>query len=136
MHTPTTAYITKPPYPHVYKWAIFREWHYEWLKPWAHYIPLSLKGDEWLEAVRWFDEDELGKKEAERVAVMSQDWANKVLRREDMEVWLYRLLLEYVLFFFALFSRLSSQHHSLHFIGNIAQKLTKLFQNKQIRPSH
>ncbi|KAM7196025.1 hypothetical protein V8F20_007219 [Naviculisporaceae sp. PSN 640] len=79
----------------VFKWAIFREWHYEWLKPWAHYIPLSLKGDEWLEAVRWFDQDELGKKEAERVAIMSQDWANKVVRKEDMVVWFFRLLLEY-----------------------------------------
>ncbi|KAM7223880.1 hypothetical protein V8F06_000896 [Rhypophila decipiens] len=79
----------------VFKWAIFREWHYEWLRPWAHYIPLSVRGDEWLEAVRWFDEDELGKKEAERVAVVSQDWSNKVVRKEDMEVWFFRLLLEY-----------------------------------------
>lgn len=103
----------------VYKWAIFREWHYEWLKPWAHYIPLSLKGDEWLEAVRWFNEDELGKKEAERVAVMSQDWANKVVRHEDMEVWFYRLLLEYVASFFSfLVSRLSSEVSSSE-ISNI-----------------
>ncbi|KAI1426741.1 hypothetical protein F5Y12DRAFT_783779 [Xylaria sp. FL1777] len=78
-----------------YKWAIFREWHLEWLKPWAHYIPLSLQGDEWLEAVRYFADRDEGKKEAERLANQQKDWANKVLRHEDMEVWFFRLLLEY-----------------------------------------
>lgn len=80
----------------IYKFSIFREWHYEWLKGWAHYIPLSLQGDEWLEAVRFFGDGDLGKKEAERIALQGRDWANKVLRKEDMEVWFFRLLLEYV----------------------------------------
>ncbi|KAK0621541.1 hypothetical protein B0T17DRAFT_617977 [Bombardia bombarda] len=80
----------------VYKWAVFREWHYEWLKPWAHYIPMSLQGDDWLESVRFFEDgDELGKKEAERIAMQSREWAGQVLRKEDMEAWLFRLLLEY-----------------------------------------
>ncbi|KAJ9154946.1 Beta-1,2-xylosyltransferase 1 [Pleurostoma richardsiae] len=79
----------------VYKFAIFREWHFEWLKPWVHYIPLSLQGDDWLEAVRFFGDGTLGKKEAERMAMQGRDWANKVLRKEDMEVWFFRLLLEY-----------------------------------------
>ncbi|KAK3332485.1 hypothetical protein B0T19DRAFT_104415 [Cercophora scortea] len=80
----------------VYKFAVFQEWHYEWLRPWAHYIPLSLQGDEWLETVRYFDEGSSpGKNEAERIAMQGRDWANKVLRHEDMEVWLFRLLLEY-----------------------------------------
>ncbi|ORY69777.1 uncharacterized protein BCR38DRAFT_333552 [Pseudomassariella vexata] len=79
----------------VYKFAVFREWHLEWLKPWAHYIPLSLQGDDWLEAVRFFGDGSLGKKEAERLANQQRDWANSVLRHEDMEVWFFRLLLEY-----------------------------------------
>ncbi|KAF7534733.1 hypothetical protein G7054_g5968 [Neopestalotiopsis clavispora] len=79
----------------VFKWAIFKEWHLEWLKPWAHYIPLSLQGEDWLEAVRFFGDGDLGKKEAERLANQQRDWANKVLRHEDMEVWFFRLLLEY-----------------------------------------
>lgn len=78
----------------IYKFAIFREWHYEWVRPWAHYIPLSLHGDEWLEAVRFFGDGDLGKKEAERLALQERAWANKVLRKEDMEVWFFRLLLE------------------------------------------
>lgn len=80
----------------IYKFSIFREWHYEWVKAWAHYIPLSLHGEEWLEAVRFFGDGDLGKKEAERIALQGRDWANKVLRKEDMEVWFFRLLLEYV----------------------------------------
>lgn len=80
----------------VYKLAIFREWHEEWLKPWVHFIPLSLRGDEWVEAVRWFAGEATGKKEAERMALQGRDWANKVLRNEDLEVWFFRLLLEYV----------------------------------------
>ncbi|ERS99889.1 hypothetical protein HMPREF1624_03256 [Sporothrix schenckii ATCC 58251] len=79
----------------VYKQAIFREWHYEWLKPWAHYIPLSLRGDDWLETVRFFGDGALGKKEAERLALQSRDWANNVVRNVDLEAWFFRLLLEY-----------------------------------------
>ncbi|CAM1505329.1 Fc.00g109660.m01.CDS01 [Cosmosporella sp. VM-42] len=77
-----------------FKLAVFREWHYEWLKPWAHYIPFSLQGEDWLEAVRFFDSKD-GQNEAERIAMASREWANKVVRKEDMEVWFFRLLLEY-----------------------------------------
>ncbi|TPX18528.1 uncharacterized protein E0L32_011566 [Thyridium curvatum] len=79
----------------VYKFAVFREWHFEWLKPWVHYIPLSIQGNEWLEAVRFFAEETLGKREAERLAMQGREWANKVLRNDDLEVWFFRLLLEY-----------------------------------------
>lgn len=78
----------------VYKLAIFREWHEEWLKPWVHFIPLSLRGEEWVEAVRWFAGESTGKKEAERIALQGRNWADKVLRNEDLEVWFFRLLLE------------------------------------------
>ncbi|PHH79121.1 hypothetical protein CDD80_5587 [Ophiocordyceps camponoti-rufipedis] len=36
-----------------FKLALFREWHAEWLKPWVHYVPLSLQGRDWLDAVRY-----------------------------------------------------------------------------------
>ncbi|KAI9891358.1 MAG: capsule-associated protein CAP1 [Vezdaea aestivalis] len=76
----------------VYKMAVFREWHLEWLKPWVHFVPLSLRGDEWVETVRWFAEE--GQAEAQRVAEAGRDWAEKVLRKEDFEVYFFRLLLE------------------------------------------
>lgn len=79
----------------VFKMAIFREWHQEWLKPWVHYVPLSLKGDEALESVRYFStEGEGGKPLAEKLAEQGRDWAGKVLRNEDFEVWFFRVLLE------------------------------------------
>ncbi|KAH7135106.1 hypothetical protein B0J11DRAFT_152762 [Dendryphion nanum] len=102
-----------------YKMAMFREWHQEWLKPWVHYIPLSLIGDEHLDLVRWFGGGEnqvsapegsdagqtddnkggngesIGEKKAREIAERSTEWAGKALRNVDFEVWFFRLLLEY-----------------------------------------
>ncbi|KAH0541362.1 hypothetical protein FGG08_004200 [Glutinoglossum americanum] len=78
----------------VFKMSVFREWHMEWLRPWVHYIPLSLKGDEWLEAMRHFANDEDGMANGMKVAMAGREWAGKVLRNEDLEVWFFRLLLE------------------------------------------
>jgi hypothetical protein len=78
----------------VYKLAVFQEWHKDWLKPWVHYIPLSLRGEEWLEAVRYFAGEPEGKEQAPRLAWQGRDWASKALRNEDFEVWFFRLLLE------------------------------------------
>lgn len=99
-----------------YKMAIFREWHAEWLRPWVHYIPLSLRGDEHLDLIKWFSGDQsttegstakkektpnkggsgdsLGERKAREIAQRSTEWHNKVLRNVDFEVWLFRLLLE------------------------------------------
>ncbi|KAL4793577.1 hypothetical protein BDV19DRAFT_366244 [Aspergillus venezuelensis] len=78
----------------VCKVALFREWHDERLKPWVHYIPLSLKGDEFVETMRFFTSEEEGKIAAPLLAQKGKDWAQKSLRKEDMEVWFFRLLLE------------------------------------------
>ncbi|KAH7023613.1 hypothetical protein EDB80DRAFT_698122 [Ilyonectria destructans] len=78
----------------VFKHAVFREWHAEWLKPWAHYVPLSIQGDDWLETVRFFDA-EANALETERIASASRAWADKTVRPVDMEAWFFRLLLEY-----------------------------------------
>jgi hypothetical protein len=78
----------------VYKMSIFQEWHREWVKPWVHYIPLSLRGDEWLEAVRYFSKEKEGDKQSRRLAGNGKEWAQRALRNEDFEVWFFRLLLE------------------------------------------
>ncbi|OAG06360.1 uncharacterized protein CC84DRAFT_1120220 [Paraphaeosphaeria sporulosa] len=98
-----------------YKMAVFREWHNEWLKPWVHYIPFSLIGDEHLDLVRWFsgedvrkgeseankeankggNGDSLGEKKAREIAERSTQWSGKALRNVDFEAWMFRLLLEY-----------------------------------------
>ncbi|KAG6278788.1 hypothetical protein E4U47_004773 [Claviceps purpurea] len=78
-----------------FKFALFREWHNEWLAPWVHYVPLSLQGDDWLETVRFFNESSLGAGDAVVMAQESREWAGKAMRKEDMEAWFFRLLLEY-----------------------------------------
>jgi hypothetical protein len=77
-----------------FKMAVFREWHEEWIKPWVHYIPLSLRGAEGLEVVRYFAGEDEGKLQGVRMAEAGRDWAKKALRNEDFEVWFFRLLLE------------------------------------------
>lgn len=77
------------------KLSIFREWHEEWLLPWVHYLPLSMRGEEHLEVVRYLSREEQGKMLGPKMAKESQEWAGKVLRNSDMEVWFFRLLLEY-----------------------------------------
>ncbi|KFH49074.1 Beta-1,2-xylosyltransferase-like protein [Hapsidospora chrysogenum ATCC 11550] len=79
----------------VFKMALFREWHAEWIRPWLHYVPLSLQGGDWLEATRFLAGDRAGGGHAERMAEEGRAWANKVVRKEDMEAWFFRLLLEY-----------------------------------------
>ena len=93
-----------------YKMAVFREWHQDWLRPWVHYVPLSLRGDDWLELVSWFagvadhgdgikesdNGDSVGELRARQIAQRSTEWVAKVLRNEDFEVWFFRLLLECV----------------------------------------
>lgn len=78
----------------VYKLAVFREWHDEWLKPWVHYVPLGLQGEEYVESIRYFDQEESGKVQGKRLAEQGREWAQKVLRNDDIEVWYFRLLLE------------------------------------------
>ena len=78
----------------VAKIAIFREWHDEWIKPWVHYVPLGLKGDEYVETARYLASEEEGRKIAPRIAWQGKTWAQNVLRNQDLEVWFFRLLLE------------------------------------------
>ncbi|OAA77782.1 Lipopolysaccharide-modifying protein [Akanthomyces lecanii RCEF 1005] len=79
----------------VFKLALFREWHGEWLRPWLHYVPLSMQGSDWLAAVHYYGATEEGAAEADRMAAASREWAGKTLRKVDMEAWFFRLLLEY-----------------------------------------
>ena len=77
-----------------FKMSVFREWHEEWIKPWVHYIPLSLRAEEGLEVVRYLSGEEEGKLQATRMAEGSREWAKKALRKEDFETWFFRLMLE------------------------------------------
>ncbi|KAF1983970.1 glycosyltransferase family 90 protein [Aulographum hederae CBS 113979] len=79
----------------VFKLALFREWHDEWVRPWVHFVPLGLRGGEWVEAVRWFVGDGEGRARAREMAERGRGFAGGSLRRVDFEVWMFRLLIEY-----------------------------------------
>lgn len=86
----------------VFKTALFREWYDSRLTPWLHFVPLDLRMHGlWstlayfaginTEKYRW----EAHEREGELIAESGREWANKALRKEDMEVYFFRLLLEW-----------------------------------------
>ena len=80
----------------VFRCALMREWHNDRILPWVHYIPLRLNGTDWYETVRFFIEEERGQILGKQMGYGSGVWAKSVLRKEDFEVWWFRMLLEYV----------------------------------------
>ena len=101
------------------KATIFREWHDSRLLAWRHYVPVDNRFDDLYSLLTYFigidntrSEDSAGNSsigndfdkglvvprhdyEAFRIAKQGRDWAAKVLRTEDIEIYLFRLLLEY-----------------------------------------
>ncbi|KAK9486489.1 hypothetical protein V1527DRAFT_518731 [Lipomyces starkeyi] len=76
----------------VVKQTLFKEWHDERLLPWVHYVPLSVGLKEGFEILRFLIENDIS---AKHIADSSRRWSAKALRKEDMEVYFFRLLLEY-----------------------------------------
>jgi hypothetical protein len=99
------------------KATIFREWHDSRLFAWRHFVPVDNRYDDLYAILSYFigygkpnmehaaesGDDEANAevyiashaKEAMKLARQGREWANKVLRREDIEVYMFRLLLEY-----------------------------------------
>jgi len=99
----------------VFKASVFREWWHGRLTAWQHFVPVDVRlqglaglvaffggwrdghadgaagenpeGDGWLMKPH--------EEEAERIAEAGREQAAKVLRKEDMEVYMFRLLLEW-----------------------------------------
>lgn len=80
------------------KATIFKEWHDKRLVGWKHYIPLSMGFEELYEVMEYFL-DSRGKcahdRAGERIAREGQKWAERVLGKEDMLLYLWRVVLEY-----------------------------------------
>lgn len=72
--------------------GLMREWHDSRLIPWLHYIPLSLGMQELPEMLDYLLND--GDDIAKTIADEGREWANKALRKEDMNVYIFRLLIE------------------------------------------
>lgn len=74
------------------KATIYKEWHDDRLIPWRHFIPMdNTFVDLWAILEYLIANDDV----AREIASEGQQWADKVLRKEDMLVYVYRLILEY-----------------------------------------
>lgn len=76
----------------VFRQAIFREWHDARIFPWLHYIPMGMELTDLKELVDFFLGD--GEVLLEKVAEGGRQMAESVLRKEDMTIYMYRLLIE------------------------------------------
>ncbi|CAG8051355.1 unnamed protein product [Penicillium nalgiovense] len=80
------------------KATLYKEWHDSRLIPWAHFVLVDSLYMDIYGILRYF----IGYKglgghdrQAERIAMDGKAWAERVLRKEDMQAYVYRLLLEY-----------------------------------------
>ncbi|KIW83920.1 hypothetical protein Z517_03166 [Fonsecaea pedrosoi CBS 271.37] len=89
-----------------FKTALFREWYDSRLTAWLHFVPQDLRLHGVWSTLAYFggvNGTMFGHKiwwkphvkEAEMIAEAGREWASKVLRKEDMEAYFFRLLLEW-----------------------------------------
>ncbi|KAM3529987.1 hypothetical protein NHJ13051_001594 [Beauveria bassiana] len=76
------------------KQTLLREWHDERLVPWVHYAPVSQSLEELPELVAYLTSTASGRERAKEMAVKGREWYSKAMRREDMAIYVYRLMLE------------------------------------------
>ena len=89
----------------VFKAALFREWYEGRLTAWKHFVPVDLRLHDFFSSLAYFGGygvEERNKrmmrgevKKAEKIARDGKVWTEKVLRKEDMEIYMFRLLLEW-----------------------------------------
>lgn len=81
------------------KSTIYAEWHDDRLFPWVHFVPFDNTYMDIYGIMDYFVGDGMGHggrdEVAERIALEGKMWAEMVLRREDMMLYVWRLLLEY-----------------------------------------
>ncbi|KAI9727705.1 MAG: hypothetical protein M1828_005933 [Chrysothrix sp. TS-e1954] len=80
------------------KATIYSEWLDSRLIPWKHFVPMDTTYmDFWgiMDYFMGFNDSNVRDDKAKKIAYDGADWAGRVLRKEDMLVYLYRLVLEY-----------------------------------------
>ncbi|KAL1310554.1 hypothetical protein AAFC00_000833 [Neodothiora populina] len=82
------------------KATIYDEWHDSRLVPWVHFVPMDNTFVDVYGIMEYFlgneESDKAGHDHVARdIALGGKAWAERVLRREDMQIYVFRLLLEY-----------------------------------------
>ncbi|GAA5952384.1 hypothetical protein JCM3765_001956 [Sporobolomyces pararoseus] len=83
----------------VLKSTIFPEWYSDMIQPWVHYIPISTDYKDLWTVMAFFKGDQNGKgnhdQMAKEIAYNGKEWTEKHWRWVDMEIYMWRVLLEY-----------------------------------------
>jgi hypothetical protein len=84
----------------VFRVAAFRQWFDERLSAWVHFVPVDGRLHDVWDLLAYFGGtrthfENAHASEAERIAGDGRERAAQVLRKEDMEVYMFRLLLEW-----------------------------------------
>ncbi|KAF2139484.1 glycosyltransferase family 90 protein [Aplosporella prunicola CBS 121167] len=74
------------------KASIYREWHDFRLFPWLHFVPMDNTFIDFYGILDYFLQRDHA---AKHIATNGQEWAQQVLRKEDMQIYMYRLILEW-----------------------------------------
>ena len=77
------------------KAALWREWHDARLVAWKHFVPMDGRFGDWWGILAYFLGGRKRDRVAEKIAMGGREWAGRALRKEDMSVYVLRLLLEY-----------------------------------------
>ncbi|KAM7211503.1 glycosyltransferase family 90 protein [Rhypophila decipiens] len=77
------------------KATVYAEWHDDRLVPWLHFAPLDNTFADMYAVLDYFTRDRQGDSAAQMIAEAGKLWGEKVLRREDMALYVFRLLLEF-----------------------------------------
>ncbi|KAK8123305.1 hypothetical protein PG999_003223 [Apiospora kogelbergensis] len=78
-----------------YRAALFRTWWEERVHAWRHFVPLDVRLRDFGRILSYLGGTRSGDAEAERIATEGRTWAEKAMRKEDMSVYMFRLLLEW-----------------------------------------
>lgn len=80
------------------KSTVWREWHDSRLIAWKHFVPMDNRFTDYYGILDYFigyNGQGAHDTSAQRIATDGKEWAERVLRKEDMEIYVLRLLLEY-----------------------------------------
>ncbi|KAK8133894.1 hypothetical protein PG984_005906 [Apiospora sp. TS-2023a] len=92
------------------KATVYTEWHDDRLIPWVHFVPFDNTFMDIYAIMEFFLEGH--DVEGRRIAEESSRWASQVLRRDDMLLYVWRLLLEYA-------RVVDPQRNRLAFVGGL-----------------
>lgn len=88
--------------------SVFKEWYWERLMPWIHFVPVDLRFHGLHSTLAYFTglkgRGKVGGRDVDMdahlddglwIAEQGRRWAERAIRREDMQIYLFRLLLEW-----------------------------------------